>query len=107
MKEGNSLLRVTHMLDIVSALPADHFNLLRFLCQFLALVHENARKNKMSIDNLSLLFAPILFVAKEGDTDQMLNSVRIAAEVVKILVLNHDRFALKVKARRFSLSRSQ
>ena len=100
--ENNTLLRVPQLLEIVSLLPKENFTLLKCLCQLLGKVHENARKNRMTADNLALIFGPVLFASKEETADQMLNNVRITADILKILILNHDKFSHK-PARRFSV----
>ncbi|KAL0227417.1 hypothetical protein RCL1_003561 [Eukaryota sp. TZLM3-RCL] len=51
---------------LISLLPEHHSDLLRFLCQFLALVASFDHHNSMSLDNLALVLVPNIIRSCEG-----------------------------------------
>jgi len=96
--------KIQQMLEIVSGMPKEYFFLLKTLCDFLIIVHENRQHNRMNIENLAIIFGPILFTTKDdNNAEKMLHNIRITTEMVKILIMNHDKFVLK-EPKRFSIS---
>ncbi|XP_019851400.1 PREDICTED: rho GTPase-activating protein 32-like isoform X2 [Amphimedon queenslandica] len=47
--------------DILTALPKDHYRLLKYLCAHLSLVAEHTGSNKMTAVSLSIVFGPNIF----------------------------------------------
>ena len=61
----------TSILSALSLLPMENFVTWQALCQHLQRVADNAHLNRMNIEALAVIFAPVVFVLGEGDDVQL------------------------------------
>ncbi|EFC44672.1 RhoGAP domain-containing protein [Naegleria gruberi] len=62
--------RLETIKKVIQFLPKHYFNTLKMLCDFLRLVSLNSSKNKMTADNLAIVFAPNI-LRDRGELDVM------------------------------------
>ncbi|KAJ1172751.1 hypothetical protein NDU88_004593 [Pleurodeles waltl] len=93
---GESRLRqdtFQQMRDILCRLPATNYNTLRHLIAHLYRVAERYEDNKMSSNNLGIIFGPTLIRPSPGNDISMtcLIDSGYQAQIVEFLILNYER----------------
>jgi len=79
-------------LDIKSALsplPTSHFQTLKYLIGHLNRVTQHTDKNKMSAENLAIVFAPTILQSPQNDPMAAIAAGRIESRVIEALILNY------------------
>lgn len=76
------------VLSIVQNLPESHRNTVMFLVTFLQRMAANESSNKMSINNLSMIFSPSFLRCPSDDPKAVLNNAKSEQSFVKILLEN-------------------
>nr|XP_012149325.1 PREDICTED: rho GTPase-activating protein 28-like isoform X2 [Megachile rotundata] len=82
---------------LVLLLPTEHRCTLKALVNFLRLVVENQRSNKMSIHNVAMIVAPSLFPPRyihprdRTDLSAQVNMAAICCQVTEALLVNADK----------------
>ncbi|XP_062975368.1 GEM-interacting protein [Elgaria multicarinata webbii] len=79
--------------DLLSKLPATNYNTLRHLVAHLYRVAEKYEENKMSPNNLGIIFGPTLIRPPSGNDVSMLCLVESGyqSQLVEFLILNYER----------------
>ncbi|KAJ6634403.1 hypothetical protein lerEdw1_014039, partial [Lerista edwardsae] len=79
--------------DLLSKLPATNYNTLRHLIAHLYRVSENYEENKMSPNNLGIIFGPTLIRPPFGNDVSMscLVDSGYQSQLVEFLILNYER----------------
>ncbi|KAJ3349270.1 Rho GTPase-activating protein 21 [Entophlyctis luteolus] len=72
--------RMIAIQDTVHQLPRENFQILKFICQHLKKVSTFSEINKMTVQNLSTIFAPNLFVSSLTDMQAHAMAVEIMIE---------------------------
>ncbi|XP_035826820.1 N-chimaerin [Aplysia californica] len=83
--------QVRLMKEPISSLPPAHFHTLKYMCQHLARVVDHKQTNKMSFENLAIVFAPTLM--RDDDTDPMasLMAAKFEQKVTEVILVNHAK----------------
>ncbi|XP_078537285.1 GEM-interacting protein isoform X2 [Lissotriton helveticus] len=81
------------MRDIICRLPATNYNTLRHLIAHLYRVAERYEDNKMSSNNLGIIFGPTLIRPSPGNDISMtcLIDTGYQAQIVEFLIINYER----------------
>ena len=89
---SDSPLQLEYLGSLINSLPANHLDLLRFLIEFLLKVIEHQEQNKMTLQNISIIFGPILMQMNTEDIspDDMLTQANCLASIVKLLLTHHE-----------------
>ncbi|XP_026473973.1 rho GTPase-activating protein 92B-like isoform X2 [Ctenocephalides felis] len=85
--------RLAAIKKIVDKLPEQNYENLRYLIKFLAELARNENHNKMSVQNIAIVFAPNLL--KSNEDDELLNVMSSAAartSVIETLLRHVDYF---------------
>ncbi|XP_063787637.1 GEM-interacting protein isoform X2 [Pseudophryne corroboree] len=84
---------IHHMKDILCQLPASNYNTLRHLTGHLFRVSERFEENKMSSNNLGIIFGPTLIRPSPGQDKPMtyLLDSGYQAQVVEFLINNYEK----------------
>eukprot|EP01027_Heterolobosea_sp_BB2_P019385 GEZU01027205.1.p1 GENE.GEZU01027205.1~~GEZU01027205.1.p1 ORF type:complete len:224 (-),score=41.97 GEZU01027205.1:317-988(-) len=77
---------------ILKYLPQSNMNLLRMLCTFLKKVMDNSSKNKMTADNLGIVFAPNLLRPREATQMMVVAEGRYSQSIMSTLITKADKF---------------
>ncbi|XP_028406785.1 rho GTPase-activating protein 24-like isoform X2 [Dendronephthya gigantea] len=84
LHEEDALRKIGNQL---AEIPKTSFNLLKYLCRFLHEVHEHSFENKMTADNLALVFGPnILSPESEADPQLLMESSTLISKLTKIFI---------------------
>ncbi|CAB3998928.1 rho GTPase-activating 24 isoform X1 [Paramuricea clavata] len=84
LHEEDALRKIRNQLEEI---PKSNFNLLKYLCRFLHQVHEHSVENKMTADNLALVFGPnILSPESEADPQMLMESSTLISKLTKIFI---------------------
>ncbi len=59
--------------QVVTSLPVENFNLLKYICQFLRIFVVNEASTKMSAANMGIVFGPCFFRCGLGMQVRMLH----------------------------------
>ena len=72
---------------IKSHLPPQHINVLRFLLEFLNEISAKSDMNKMTVQNLSIVFGPTILIPSKqlDDIGGALRQIKISQNVMSIL----------------------
>jgi len=84
--EGTDPHRVEEMTACVSKLPKENFGLLRYLVRFLYLVSSHSSVNKMTVDNIAIVFAPNLLRPAVETPESMLMEMPASISVISTLI---------------------
>ncbi|XP_046853724.1 rho GTPase-activating protein 24-like isoform X3 [Xenia sp. Carnegie-2017] len=86
------------ILNQLAEIPKTSYNLLKYLCRFLNQVHENSKENKMTADNLALVFGPnILSPESEADPHVLMESSTMITKLTKIFICKQHVLFKKTK----------
>ncbi|XP_067118575.1 rho GTPase-activating protein 44-like isoform X2 [Centruroides vittatus] len=92
--EQESRLQALHL--VVSKLPEQYFNNLKYVVKFLAVLATNAEINKMSPQNIAIVMAPnLIWLPKEDSSMQFSANMSVAnthSSILNALVTHADRF---------------
>ncbi len=78
------------LLSEVEKMPLEHKTTLNFVIELLAEVSKLSDINKMTVDNLSAIFAPTLMrpLVEKKDMPVVLREIRVSQCIVNILISN-------------------
>ncbi|KAF0980681.1 hypothetical protein FDP41_013164 [Naegleria fowleri] len=83
--------RLDTIKKVVKFLPPNYYTTLKMLCEFLHLVSQNSKVNKMTADNLAIVFAPnILRERGELDVMDLMRHSKWINHLTKTLIENTD-----------------
>lgn len=83
--------RLAFLASLTLALPADNWELVKFLCEFFSEVAANSSTNQMGTANLAIIFAPALFGdSNSNDQQAVLREVKMTAAVTSTLIDNYE-----------------
>ncbi|KAG2393135.1 hypothetical protein C9374_009712 [Naegleria lovaniensis] len=83
--------RLETIKKVVKFLPPNYYTTLKMLCEFLHLVSQNSKSNKMTADNLAIVFAPnILRERGELDVMDLMRHAKWINHLTKTLIENTD-----------------
>ncbi|XP_062589732.1 rho GTPase-activating protein 24-like isoform X1 [Saccostrea cucullata] len=73
-------------------LPEDNFNVLSFLCKFLALVGKNSDVNKMTVLNIATVFGPnIIRNVSEADSAELLMATADITHQLVFMMIEYEK----------------
>jgi len=81
--------RVDQLKELVQLLPKDNFALLDALCEFLMEVSTYSNENKMTPDNLAIVFAPNLVRPRVETPSSMITDMPASIAVISQLIQHH------------------
>ena len=81
-------IQLTYLCSLINSLPPVHLDLLRFLVGFLSKVIAHEETNKMCIQNISIVFGPILMQANIEDPKLMLAHANLVTSITKLILSN-------------------
>jgi len=94
----SSFLAVTEIADVksklvkikslIATLPPVHYNVAYCLVEFLKEVGSYSEHNKMTHENLSVIFGPILLRSSESDFDQLLQESHLTSSIFLLILKN-------------------
>jgi hypothetical protein len=88
-----SSLNVTTIRPIIRRLPPAHFHTLKYLCEHLLNVSHHSIHNQMTIENLSIIFAPTLMRSENPDPMIGLKNSKSIQRLLEIIIEQaHDIF---------------
>lgn len=70
---SDTINKVKTKLTLNYADKPSHFELLKYICQFLKLVSEHSNKNRMNVHNLSVVFTPNMIRAEQVTPSTYMN----------------------------------
>ncbi|CAF0980261.1 unnamed protein product [Adineta steineri] len=89
-----SALCVTTIRPIIRRLPPAHFHTLRYLSEHLKNVSNHSTRNQMTIENLSIVFAPTIMRSENPDPMIGLKNSKSIQRLLEIIIEQaHDIFA--------------
>ena len=71
---------------VLLAMPSHNYNLLQYLCRFLAEVHSKSYLNKMNDTNLATVFAQCMIRPEDDDPALLMGTAGNRAQVVLVLI---------------------
>ena len=80
--------QVEAMKEALSSLSKPKMLTIAYLFRFLHEIYQNASVNKMEAHNLAIVFAPTLFSAITGTTEQLLQSNAIQNSLITLIIKN-------------------
>jgi len=89
----NQLQKLEKLSSVIGLLPSAAKSILKLLLPFFAQVLQHTKQNKMSLQNLSIVFGPSFLRPKEETFQSMFDAVRIN-EVTSLLIANGDQFLM-------------
>nr|XP_022318829.1 rho GTPase-activating protein 24-like isoform X2 [Crassostrea virginica] len=82
----------------ITDIPADNFNVLAFLCKFLALVSRNSEVNKMTVLNIATVFGPnIIRNVSEADSAELLMATADITQQLVFMMIEYEKEVFVVK----------
>lgn len=84
-------LQMTYLSSLVNTLPPSHLDLLRYLIQFLLKVIANEETNKMSLQNIAIVFGPILMQTNSDDAQTMIAHANLVTTITELLITHHTK----------------
>jgi hypothetical protein len=76
----------------VTEIPTDNFNILSFLCKFLALVCTNSDVNKMTVLNIATVFGPnIIRNVSEADSAELLMATADITQQLVFMMIEYEK----------------
>lgn len=84
-------LQLTYLSSLVNTLPHSHLDLLRYLVGFLQKVVEHEEQNKMTMQNLSIVFGPILMQTNSDDPKIMMEHANLVTSITGLLLNNSNK----------------
>jgi hypothetical protein len=82
--------RCEQLRELLGTLPKHSFALLRHLCVFLVRVATNSAVNKMTSDNIAIVFAPNLLRPKEETATSMMVEMPLSIGVINTFIDQFD-----------------
>lgn len=87
-------LCVTTVRPIIRRLPPAHFHTLKYLCEHLLNVSQHSSRNQMTIENLSIVFAPTIMRSENPDPMIGLKNAKSIQRLLEIIIeQSHEIFA--------------
>lgn len=78
--------------EILSKIPVDNFNLLKYICRFLHHLQKYDETTKMSISNLAVVFGPNILRPENEDPALLLKSLSNVNATAVLLITHHEDF---------------
>lgn len=76
----------------ITEIPSDNFNVLSFLCKFLALVGRNSDVNKMTVLNIATVFGPnIIRNVSEADSAELLMATADITQQLVFMMIEYEK----------------
>ncbi|KAE8618764.1 hypothetical protein XENTR_v10009492 [Xenopus tropicalis] len=85
------------LMNQISILPKENYNLLCFICRFLFEVQKNSSVNKMSVDNLSMVIGVNLLKPQTEDPEALMRSAPQIQRLLTVMISHHEKFFPKSK----------
>jgi len=76
--------------ELISKIPKENLSLLRYLCQFLKNVASLSDVNKMTTDNLAIVFAPNLIRPQVDTPQSMLTEMPVTISIMGTFITNSE-----------------
>ena len=92
MQEPDEKERILLMQDLLKLLPEINFKVLMMLITHLHFVAQHKSQNKMDVENLAIVFGPVLLRPKVFDAETILADVTHVNETIATLIRNEDIF---------------
>ncbi|CAF1463394.1 unnamed protein product, partial [Adineta ricciae] len=87
-------LCVTTIRPIIRRLPPAHFHTLKYLSEHLLNVSQHSTRNQMTIENLSIVFAPTIMRSENPDPMIGLKNAKSIQRLLEIIIeQSHEIFA--------------
>lgn len=82
--------RLSSISSVISNLPKANREILKRLAFLLSKINENSKQNKMTSNNLSIVFAPTLLRCRDNDLIKLLAHSQVANDLIGSFILEYN-----------------
>ncbi|XP_053574176.1 rho GTPase-activating protein 25 isoform X2 [Bombina bombina] len=84
------------LIEQISLLPKDNYNLLSFICRFLNEVEKYSGVNKMSVDNLAMVIGVNLLKPQTEDPEIIMRGTPQIQKLMTVMISKHEKLFPKI-----------